>query len=87
MLSAAEIALGAALLTPFVPSGIAGAGLLGFAGGLGGLYWRTPGLHEEGSLRPTEHGIPIAKDSWMIAIGAALVLDALTPRRKRRKRS
>jgi hypothetical protein len=87
MLSAAEIALGAALLTPFVPSGIAGAGLLGFAGGLGGLYWRTPGLHEEGSLRPTEQGIAIAKDSWMIGIGAALVLDALTPRRKRRKQS
>jgi hypothetical protein len=90
MLSAGEIAVGAALLTPFVPSAVAGAALAGFSGALGGLYWRTPGLHEEGSLRPTEQGIAIAKDSWMLAIGTALVLDSLTsrrPRRRRRKKS
>jgi len=90
MLSTGEIALGAALLSPFVPSGLAGAALAGFAGALGGLYWRTPGLHEEGSLRPTQQGIAIAKDSWMLAIGAALVVDSVTdrrPRRRRRRRS
>jgi hypothetical protein len=78
MLSAGEIALGAALLTPFVPTGIAGAALTGFAGLLGRLYWRAPGLHDEGSIRPTQQGTAVAKDVWMLAIGSALVLDALT---------
>jgi hypothetical protein len=90
MLSAGEIAVGTALLTPFVPTAVAGAALTGFAGALGGLYWRTPGLHQEGSLRPTEQGIAIAKDAWMLAIGTALVVDSLTsrrPHRRRRKKS
>ena len=78
MLSAGEIAVGAALLTPFVPTGIAGAALGGFAGLLGRLYWRAPGMHEEGSIRPTQQGTAVAKDVWMLAIGSALVLDALT---------
>jgi hypothetical protein len=87
MLSMGEIAVGAALLTPFVPTGIAGAGLTTFAGLLGRLYWRTPGLHEEGTLRPTQQGTPVAKDVWMLAIGSALVLDALTDHLPSRKRS
>ena len=78
MLSAGEIAVGAALLNPFVSAGVAGAALTGFAALFGGLYWRTPGLHEEGSLRPTEQGVAIAKDAWMLGIGSALVLDAVT---------
>jgi hypothetical protein len=84
MLSAGEIAVGAALLTPFVPTGIAGAALSTFAGMLGRLYWRAPGTHEEGSLRPTPQGVPLAKDAWMLGIGAALVLDALGDRVRRR---
>ena len=86
MLSAGEIAVGAALLTPFVPAGVAGAALTGFSALLGGLYWRTPGMHDEGSVRPTEQGIPLAKDAWMLSIGSALVLDALTGRRSGRKK-
>jgi hypothetical protein len=89
MLSAGEIVVGAALLTPFVPTGVAGAALTGFSGLLTGLYWRTPGMHEEGSLRPTQQGTAIAKDTWMLGIGTALVLDALTdrlPGRRRRSR-
>jgi hypothetical protein len=80
MLSAGEIAVGGALLSPFVPTGVAGLALSGFAGLLGRLYWRAPGTHEEGSLRPTPQGVPLAKDSWMLGIGAALVLDALADR-------
>jgi len=87
MLSTGEIVVGAALLTPFVPTGIAGAALTGFAGMLGRLYWRTPGMHEEGSVRPTQQGIPVAKDVWMLAIGSALVLDALTDRLPGKKTS
>jgi uncharacterized membrane protein YphA (DoxX/SURF4 family) len=74
LLATAEIALGAALLTPAVSSRLAGAGLTAFSGGLLGLYWRTPSLHEDGSPRPTKQGIAIAKDSWMFAIGLALLL-------------
>jgi hypothetical protein len=84
MLSAGEIAVGSALLTPFVPTGIAGAALATFAGLLGRLYWRAPGTHEEGSLRPTPQGVPLAKDSWMLGIGTALMLDALGDRFRRR---
>jgi hypothetical protein len=87
LLSTGEIAVGAVLLTPFVPTGVAGAALTGFAGLLGRLYWRTPGLHEEGSLRPTQQGTAIAKDVWMLAIGSALVLDALTDHLPGRNRS
>jgi hypothetical protein len=52
-LSAGEIALGTALLVPVVPSALDGAGLIAFSGALLGLYLRTPGLRQEGSLRPT----------------------------------
>lgn len=74
-LSMAEIAVGGALLTPLVPAWIAGAALSLFSGGLVGLYWRTPGMHEEGDPRPTEQGIALAKDSWMLGIGLALLVD------------
>lgn len=77
-LSAGEMALGAALLLPVVPSWLAGAALTAFGLGLNRLYWRAPGLRQEGDLRPTEEGQGIAKDAWMTAIGAALVIDALT---------
>lgn len=79
-LAASEIALGAALLTPLVPSWLAGLGLAVFAGGLNRLYWNAPGLRQEGDVRPTEEGMGIAKDVWMTAIGLALVIDGLTDR-------
>ncbi|MCU1655462.1 MAG: rane protein [Pseudonocardiales bacterium] len=72
-----ETALGAALLLPVVPASLAGLGLTAFSGGLLGLYWRTPGMHHDGSPRPTQQGIPLAKDVWMLGIGASLVLDEL----------
>ena len=80
LLSTSEIALGAALLLPFVPSGVAGLGLLGFSGSLMRLYVRSPELHKEGSLRPNAQGVGLAKDAWMLGIALALVLDAVTGR-------
>lgn len=77
LLSAGEIALGTALLVPFVPSAVAGIGLVAFAGGLVGLYLRTPGMRQEGSLRPTHEGIGLAKDVWLLAIGLALAIEDL----------
>jgi hypothetical protein len=77
-LAAAEIGLGAALVLPAVPALLAGAGLTAFSAGLLGLYVRTPGMREEGSLRPSQQGIPLAKDVWLLGIGVGLVVDALT---------
>ena len=85
MLSTGEITVGALLLTPVVPTAVAGLALTTLAGLLARLYLKTPGLREEGSLRPTEQGTPIAKDSWLLGIGTALVLDGLSDRRRRRK--
>ncbi|WP_226995582.1 hypothetical protein [Gordonia phthalatica] len=75
-LAGSEIALGAALLTPVVPAAAAGAGLVAFSAGLLTMYARTPGMHEEGSLRPTQQGTAIAKDSWLLGIGTSLLVDA-----------
>ncbi|GAA2847253.1 hypothetical protein GCM10010517_04270 [Streptosporangium fragile] len=78
LLSKVEIALGTALLIPAVPSLVAGAALTAFAGGLIGLYLKTPGMREEGSLRPSQQGIGIVKDVWLLGIGTGLVLEELT---------
>lgn len=75
-LAVAEIALGGALLTPIVPAGLAGIGLTGFSAALLGMWWRTPGMHHEGSPRPTVQGTAIAKDVWMLGVGLSLVTDA-----------
>jgi hypothetical protein len=80
-LSTAEIALGGALLTPVVPAATAGAALSAFSAGLLGLYVKTPGMHREGDLRPTNEGIPLSKDAWMLGIGLSLVLSALSRKR------
>ncbi len=81
MLSTGEIALGGALLAPFVPSWMAGAALAAFSGGLLRMYWKNPDLHEPGSPRPTPQGTAIAKDVWMFGIALALLIDAATNRR------
>src|SRR5215203_6831870 len=83
LLSTAEIAIGTALVVPMVPAWLAGAGLTAFALGTLGLYLRTPGMREEGSLRPTQQGIPLAKDAWMVGIGLALMVDEVAERARR----
>lgn len=80
LLSRTEIALGAALLLPVVPTVVAGAGLAAFSGGLLGLYLRTPGMRQEGSLRPTPQGLPISKDVWMLGIAAGFIVDEIVSR-------
>lgn len=73
LLSAGEIGLGAALLAPFVPRQVAGVGLTAFAGGLMRLYWKAPGMRQEGDVRPTEEGTGLAKDLWLLGIGVSLL--------------
>jgi hypothetical protein len=84
LLAVGEIASGAALLIPVVPAALAGLGLSAFATGLLGLYLKTPGMRKEGSLRPTEQGIALAKDVWLLGIGLSLVLEDLLDRGERR---
>ena len=83
VLSYSEIAVGAALLTPFVPTAVAGPVLTGFSGGLLGLYLNTPGMRKPGSLAPTEQGLSIAKDSWLLGIGIGLFTRGLMERKPR----
>lgn len=80
LLSRGEVALGVALLLPFVPSAVAGAALTAFGVGLMRLYLGTPGLREPGSIRPTQAGNGIAKDVWLVGAGVTLVLDDLLRR-------
>ena len=87
MLSTGEIAVGTLLLTPIIPTPVAGLALTTFAGLLGRLYLKAPGLREEGSLQPTQQGAAVAKDVWMLAIGTALTIDGLTDRRRKRRKA
>ena len=82
-LSTAEITLGSALLVPVIPAGVVGAALGVFSGGLLGLYLKTPGMRHPGTVRPTDQGLPLAKDVWMAGIAAALVIDDIGSRRSR----
>ena len=85
-LSYSEIAVGAALLTPFVPTAVAGAVLTGFSGGLLGLYLNTPGMRKPGSLAPTQEGLAVAKDVWLLGIGIGLLTRGTIDREPRRVR-
>jgi uncharacterized membrane protein YphA (DoxX/SURF4 family) len=83
VLAGTEMALGTALLTPFISPAIAGAALTAFSGGLVGLYMRTPSMREAGSVRPSQNGTAVAKDVWMLGIGAALLIDAASSKARR----
>jgi uncharacterized membrane protein YphA (DoxX/SURF4 family) len=75
LLAAGEILTGAALLSPFVSNAVAGAALTGFSGSLLAMYARTPAMHRPGSVWPTQAGIAVSKDVWMLGIGLGLVAD------------
>ncbi len=81
VLAGAEIAIGGALVVPFVPAALAGTALTAFSGALLGLYARTPALRKPGSVWPTQQGIAISKDVWMLGIGLGLVAESAARRR------
>lgn len=83
LLSKGEIALGAGLLAPFVPSGLIGVALAVFSGSLLGMYLRTPAMRKDGTILPSPQGTALAKDVWMFGIGLALVIDSLAGGRRR----
>lgn len=68
-----EIAVGGALLLPFVPNRLAGLALGGFSAGMLSIYFRDPEKTEEDGVRPSGAGIDLAKASWMAAIAVALI--------------
>ncbi|WP_147916286.1 DoxX family membrane protein [Ruania zhangjianzhongii] len=74
-LAAGEMALGTALLTPIVPTKLAGLGLTAFASALVWVYLRTPGMTESDGVRPSQQGTAMAKDIFLLGIGLALLLD------------
>ena len=77
-LSTAEIALGVGLLVPWVSPVLVGAGLTAFGAGLVQLYLKTPGMTQEGSsVRPTQDGLALAKDVWLVGAGLTLLMDGL----------
>jgi uncharacterized membrane protein YphA (DoxX/SURF4 family) len=82
-LAISEVAVGVALLTPFVSDRLAGLALTPFAGGLMWMYSQTDSMHEAGSLRPTQAGTAVAKDVWLLGIGLTL----LASRGRRSKRA
>ena len=86
VLAYSEIAVGTALLTPFVPTAVAGAALTAFSGGLLGLYLNTPGMRKPGSLAPTQEGLTVAKDVWLLGIGIGLLTRGTIDREPRRVR-
>ena len=81
---AGETATAASLLIPGVPQVLGGAALTGFGASLFAVYLKNPMLRQsEKSIRPNDMGLGIAKDSWMIAAGLTILVDALVSRRRR----
>ena len=78
----AESVVAATLLVPPVPPIVGATALTGFGLGLMGVYARAPGMRREGSLRPTDIGLSMAKDSWMVAAGLSVIIDAVVARRR-----
>jgi hypothetical protein len=78
LLSYAEVTLGAALLLPVLAASVAGTELTAFSAGLLGIYLRTPGMRQQGSLRPTDQGLALAQDAWMLGIGLGYIVEELS---------
>ena len=77
LLAYAEISVGTALLAPMVPATVAGAALTGFGSSLMGMYFRTPSMTLEDGIRPSQEGIAVAKDSWLVGAGLTLLTQGL----------
>src|SRR5690625_2284368 len=74
-LSYGETAVGAALLLPLVPTRLAGLALAGFGRSLVSTHLRAAGMTGADGVRATQDGTALAKDTWMLAIAGALLLN------------
>ncbi|MQW76334.1 hypothetical protein GHK92_10640 [Nocardioides sp. dk4132] len=77
VLAYSEIAVGTALLVPMVPSTVAGAALTGFGSSLLGMYFRTPSMTLADGIRPSQEGVALAKDAWLVGGGLTLLTQGL----------
>ena len=68
-----------------MPTVVAGAALTGFSAALLGMYLRTPALTRDDGVRPSQDGIGVAKDVWMLGIGLSMLVDGLGRLRSRRR--
>ncbi|GAA2098529.1 MULTISPECIES: hypothetical protein [Brevibacterium] len=74
LLAAAEMAVGAALLAPFIPTRLAGLALGGFSAGMLTMYFRTEEFTKGDGIRPQGEGVSVSHNVWLAAIAAALVI-------------
>lgn len=72
-ISYSEVGIGSALLLPVVPRRLAGAALTTFGAGLLTIYFNSEGMTEDDGIRPTKEGNDLAKNSWLVAAGIALM--------------
>ena len=73
ILGSAEVALGSTLVALPIPNFIAGAGLTAFGAGLLTLYFGNEDNTEADGVRPSQKGLVLAKDSWLVALGLGLI--------------
>lgn len=73
LLAYSEIAVGGLLVVPVIPATMAGAALTGFGGSLVRLYLKSPGMTLPDGIRPTQDGIAMAKDVWLVGAGLTLI--------------
>ena len=72
-LAVSEAAVAGALLAPFVINRLAGAALGSFGAGMLTMYFNNDAMTEDDGIRPSQEGTALSKDSWLVAIGAALM--------------
>lgn len=77
LLAWSEIGVGAALLAPMVPATVAGAALTGFGSSLVGMYLRTPSMTLDDGIRPSQDGVAVAKDVWLVGAGLTLMTQGI----------
>lgn len=77
ILAVSEIAVGGLLLSPMVPATVAGAALTGFGASLMGMYFKTPSMTQDDGIRPSQEGIGVAKDVWLVGAGLTLLSQGL----------
>lgn len=86
ILGASEIALGAAMAIPAIPNRIAGVGLTAFSAGLLSLYFANPENTKADRIRPTDEGLGLAKDVFMLSLGVGLIAQGDAKQEKKAKK-
>lgn len=84
-LAYSELAVGGALVAPFIPTRLAGLALGAFSGGMLAMYFKTDEFTQEDGIRPTQEGTAVSKDSWLAAIAIALIVQTKGKKKSKKK--